>query len=99
MPDIGERGNKILSIKNRWSFAHWIPPRRDYPWASGCGAVNNRLKGGQEMKTLKNLPSAWVLVFTLTFLLSPAISFSEPIKIGAMFISSGKMGGYGKHGR
>ncbi len=51
------------------------------------------------MKTLKNLPSAWVLVFTLTFLLSPAISFSEPIKIGAMFISSGKMGGYGKHGR
>ena len=40
-----------------------------------------------------------VLVIALAFLLSPAVSFSEPIKIGAMFISSGKMGGYGTHGR
>ena len=39
-----------------------------------------------------------VLVIALMFLSSPAVSFSEPIKIGAMFISSGKMGGYGKHG-
>ena len=51
------------------------------------------------MKTLKNVKYACVLVFALTFLLNPTVSFSEPIKIGAMFISSGKMGGYGKHGR
>ena len=51
------------------------------------------------MKTLKNVKYACVLVIALTFLLSPAVSFSEPIKIGAMFISSGPMGGYGKHGR
>ena len=50
------------------------------------------------MKTLKKIKSACVLVIALTFLLSPAVSASEPIKIGAMFISSGKMGGYGKHG-
>ena len=50
------------------------------------------------MKALKNVKYARVLVMALTFLLSPAVSFSEPIKIGAMFISSGKMGGYGKHG-
>ena len=51
------------------------------------------------MKALKIVKSVCVLVFALTFLLSPTVSFSEPIKIGAMFISSGKMGGYGKHGR
>ncbi len=51
------------------------------------------------MKTLKNVKYACVLVIALTFLLSPAVSVSEPIKIGAMFISSGPMGGYGKHGR
>ena len=33
-------------------------------------------------------------------LLSSTIAFSaESVKIGAMFISSGKMGGYGKHAR
>jgi branched-chain amino acid transport system substrate-binding protein len=51
------------------------------------------------MKALKIVKSVCVLVFALTFLLSPTVSFSEPVKIGAMFISSGKMGGYGKHGR
>ena len=50
------------------------------------------------MKALKNVKYTRVLVMALIFLLSPAVSFSEPIKIGAMFISSGKMGGYGKHG-
>jgi branched-chain amino acid transport system substrate-binding protein len=51
------------------------------------------------MKTLKTIKLACFLVVAFIFLLSPAVSFSEPIKIGAMFISSGPMGGYGKHGR
>jgi branched-chain amino acid transport system substrate-binding protein len=50
------------------------------------------------MKALKKVKYVCVLVIVLMFLSSPAVSFSEPIKIGAMFISSGKMGGYGKHG-
>ncbi|MGD8294742.1 MAG: ABC transporter substrate-binding protein [Desulfobacterales bacterium] len=50
------------------------------------------------MTTFKKVRYVCVLVTVLMFLSSPAISFSEPIKIGAMFISSGKMGGYGKHG-
>ena len=50
------------------------------------------------MKAFKKIKYVCVLVTVLMFLSSPAISFSEPIKIGAMFISSGKMGGYGKHG-
>ncbi|MGD8209670.1 MAG: ABC transporter substrate-binding protein [Desulfobacterales bacterium] len=50
------------------------------------------------MTTFKKVRYVWVLITVLMFLSSPAISFSEPIKIGAMFISSGKMGGYGKHG-
>ena len=51
------------------------------------------------MQALKEVKYACTLDITLAFLLSPAVSFSEPIKIGAMFISSGKMGGYGTHGR
>ena len=51
------------------------------------------------MKVLKAVKYACVLAISLTFLLTPAIALSEPIKIGAMFISSGKMGGYGKHAR
>ena len=50
------------------------------------------------MEALKKVKYVYVLVIVLMFLSSPAVSFSEPIKIGAMFISSGKMGGYGKHG-
>jgi len=50
------------------------------------------------MNALKKVKYVWVPVIALMFLSSPAVSFSEPIKIGAMFISSGKMGGYGKHG-
>ena len=38
-----------------------------------------------------------VLVAGMVLLLGPAAFSAEPIKIGAMFISSGKMGGYGKH--
>jgi branched-chain amino acid transport system substrate-binding protein len=34
----------------------------------------------------------------LALLVSTVATAAEPIKIGAMFISSGKMGGYGKHG-
>ena len=50
------------------------------------------------MKALKKVKYVCGLVIVLVVISSPAISFSEPIKIGAMFISSGKMGGYGKHG-
>jgi branched-chain amino acid transport system substrate-binding protein len=50
------------------------------------------------MKAFKKVKYVCGLVTVLMFLSSPAISFSEPVKIGAMFISSGKMGGYGKHG-
>jgi branched-chain amino acid transport system substrate-binding protein len=38
-----------------------------------------------------------VLVVGMVLLFGPAAFSAEPIKIGAMFISSGKMGGYGKH--
>ena len=51
------------------------------------------------MNTLKNIKPVCILVVAFIFLLSPAVSAGEPIKIGAMFISSGKMGGYGTHGR
>jgi branched-chain amino acid transport system substrate-binding protein len=50
------------------------------------------------MNTLRNIKHGYVLITALTLLLIPAVSFGKPIKIGAMFISSGKMGGYGKHG-
>jgi branched-chain amino acid transport system substrate-binding protein len=39
------------------------------------------------------------LCVSIAFILSPALLLAEPIKIGAMYISSGPMGGYGKHGR
>jgi branched-chain amino acid transport system substrate-binding protein len=39
-----------------------------------------------------------MVVFMMAFLLAPVSSNAAPIKIGAMFISSGPMGGYGKHG-
>jgi branched-chain amino acid transport system substrate-binding protein len=37
------------------------------------------------------------VVLSVSFLLWPAVSIAQPIKIGAMFIMSGPMGGYGKH--
>ena len=40
-----------------------------------------------------------VVIVGFVFLFSPAAFSAETIKIGAMFISSGKMGGYGKHAR
>ncbi len=51
------------------------------------------------MRTLLNIRNTCFLVITFTFLISPACYASEPIKIGAMFVASGPMGGYGKHGR
>jgi len=40
-----------------------------------------------------------IVLLCLIFSLSTALAETPPIKIGAMFISSGKVGGYGKHGR
>lgn len=40
-----------------------------------------------------------VVLLSLVFSLSNAYAEAPPIKLGAMFISSGKVGGYGKHGR
>jgi branched-chain amino acid transport system substrate-binding protein len=37
------------------------------------------------------------LGLSISFLLLPTVSTAEPIKIGAMFIMSGPMGGYGRH--
>ncbi len=39
-----------------------------------------------------------VLGLCLAIVLGPVPSTAQPIKIGAMFIASGPMGGYGKHG-
>ena len=49
------------------------------------------------MSILKGKKIMGVLVVGLAFFLSSAAFSAESIKIGAMFISSGKMGGYGKH--
>ena len=49
------------------------------------------------MSILKSKKIMGVWVLGLAFFLSSAAFSAEPIKIGAMFISSGKMGGYGKH--
>jgi branched-chain amino acid transport system substrate-binding protein len=40
-----------------------------------------------------------VVSLTLVLALGNAFAEAPPIKLGAMFISSGKVGGYGKHGR
>ncbi|MCF8128775.1 MAG: ABC transporter substrate-binding protein [Deltaproteobacteria bacterium] len=40
-----------------------------------------------------------VVSLSLVFALGSAFAEGPPIKLGAMFISSGKVGGYGKHGR
>ena len=40
-----------------------------------------------------------VVSLNLVFALGSAFAEGPPIKLGAMFISSGKVGGYGKHGR
>ncbi len=40
-----------------------------------------------------------VVSLNLVFALGNAFAEMPPIKLGAMFISSGKVGGYGKHGR
>jgi branched-chain amino acid transport system substrate-binding protein len=39
------------------------------------------------------------IFFSLFFVFGAALAEAPPIKLGAMFISSGKVGGYGKHGR
>ena len=51
------------------------------------------------MKALKTVKYACVLIIALTSILSPAVFAGDSIKIGAMFVSSGPMGGYGIHGR
>ena len=40
-----------------------------------------------------------VIFLNLVFAMGNAFAEGPPIKLGAMFISSGKVGGYGKHGR
>ncbi len=40
-----------------------------------------------------------MLIVALAFGLTPAVGADKPIKIGAMFISSGKLGGYGINGQ
>ena len=40
-----------------------------------------------------------VVFLNLVFAMGNAFGEGPPIKLGAMFISSGKVGGYGKHGR
>ena len=39
-----------------------------------------------------------LICMTLVFLTGSAFSADKPIKLGVMFVMSGKMGGYGKHG-
>ena len=34
----------------------------------------------------------------LALLVGPVLAQEKPIKLGVMFVSSGPMGGYGKHG-
>jgi branched-chain amino acid transport system substrate-binding protein len=51
------------------------------------------------MRNLTRKKMMGVLVVGMVLLFGPAAFSAEPIKIGAMFISSGKMGGYGKHAR
>jgi branched-chain amino acid transport system substrate-binding protein len=51
------------------------------------------------MSVLKSKMMIGLLVAGLAFFFSPAAFSAETVKIGAMFISSGKMGGYGKHAR
>ena len=43
----------------------------------------------------------WVVAICVSMVFTFGMAYAEkpPIKIGAMFISSGKVGGYGKHGR
>ena len=51
------------------------------------------------MSIKKSKKMVGAVIVGLVFLFSPAAFAAETIKIGAMFISSGKMGGYGKHAR
>jgi len=46
-------------------------------------------------KWITMLGAVWV---SLTFLAGSAFAAERPIKLGVMFVMSGKMGGYGKHG-
>ncbi len=50
------------------------------------------------MSTKKRSLGFCVVILCLALFMVPVVSSAEPIKIGAMFISSGIMGGYGKHG-
>ena len=48
---------------------------------------------------MKKLLGLSTVLFILIFSVSISSAAEEPVKIGAMFIASGPMGGYGKHGR
>ena len=39
-----------------------------------------------------------IVCMSLTLLTGPVFAAEKPIKLGVMFVMSGKMGGYGKHG-
>ena len=51
------------------------------------------------MSILKSKKMIGALIVGIAFLSSTVAFSAESVKIGAMFISSGKMGGYGKHAR
>jgi len=50
------------------------------------------------MKTKSALILSAAIYAAFTLLCAPAWSQEQPIKLGVMFVSSGPMGGYGKHG-
>jgi len=55
-------------------------------------------KGALTMTFVRRILGILILCLGLVLVFTPAFGQSGPIKIGAMFISSGGMGGYGKHG-
>jgi branched-chain amino acid transport system substrate-binding protein len=50
------------------------------------------------MSSRKFALAVWATGLSIALMLCPASSDAQPIKIGAMFVASGPMGGYGKHG-
>lgn len=49
------------------------------------------------MASRKFAPAFWALGLSIVFFLWPAASNAQPIRVGALFITSGPMGGYGRH--
>jgi branched-chain amino acid transport system substrate-binding protein len=50
------------------------------------------------MSYRKSALAIWVSGLIAALMMFPLSSNAQPIKIGAMFVASGPMGGYGKHG-